>query len=191
MLRQLRYTARRVAPFALIATIGAAASPAAHCVPDPSVATRCSCGGVGSIGRAMNDAALVAIAVVDSSAPNMTIGAAVTWRVRIERAWKWPGAGDAPPRNVVVAQRSEANMCAIGILPGERQLVAAWLRPADGMLVLGHKCATPWGAVDTLGPTASDIRRFGGDRAVREFALDKARLLDSLRTYGPGTEPAP
>jgi len=66
----------------------------------------------------------------------------------------------------------------------------AWVRPADGVLVLGHKCATPWGAVDTLGPTASDVRRFAGDNAVRAFARDQARLLDSLRTYGPGTKPA-
>ena len=63
------------------------------------------------------------------------------------------------------------------------------MRPADGALVLGHKCETPWGAVDTLGPTASDIRRFAGDGAVRAFARDQARLLDSLRTYDPGTEP--
>jgi len=43
--------------------------------------------------------------------------------------------------------------------------------------------------VDTLGPTAADVRRFGGDNAVRGFARDRARLLDSLRTYGPGIEP--
>jgi hypothetical protein len=52
------------------------------------------------------------------------------------------------------------------------------------------RVAAAWGAVDTLGPTAMDIRRFAGDGAVRAFARDQARLLDSLRTYGPGTEPA-
>jgi hypothetical protein len=83
-----------------------------------------------------------------------------------------------------------AAACAIQISPGERQLVVAWVRPTDSVLVLGHKCATPWGAVDTLGPTASDIRRFAGDRAVRAVARDQARLLDSLRAYGPGIEPS-
>ena len=140
----------------------------------------------------MDSAALVAIAVFDSTAPDTAVGDALIWPLRVERAWKWPGGGAAPPpRHVVVAQRSDATACAIRISPGERQLVVAWVRPADGVLVLGHKCATPWGAVDTLGPTASDIRRFAGDRAVREVARDQARLLDSLRTYGPGTEPAP
>ena len=89
---------------------------------------------------------------------------------------------------MVVAQGSVATACAIRISPGERQLVVATVRP-DGVLVLGHKCATPWGAVDTLGPTASDVRRFAGDRGVRAVARDKARMLDSLRSYGPGTEP--
>ena len=139
----------------------------------------------------MDSAALVAIAVLDSTAPNTAVGDALAWPLRIERAWKWPGGGGAPPRHVVVAQRANTTSCAIRISPGERQLVVAWVRPADGVLVLGHKCATPWGAVDTLGPTASDIRRFAGDRAVRAIAGDQARLLDSLRTYGPGTEPAP
>ena len=137
----------------------------------------------------MDSAALVAIAVFDSAAPDTAIGDALTWPLRIERAWKWPGGGAAPPRHVVVAQRSGATTCAILISPGERQLVVAWVRPADGMLVLGHKCATPWGAVDTLGPTARDVRRFAGDGGVRAFARDQARVLDSLRTYGPGIEP--
>lgn len=136
----------------------------------------------------MDSAALVAIAVFDSTA-DTAVGDALTWPLRIERAWKWPGDGSAPPRRVVVTQRSGAATCAIGISPGERQLVVAWVRAADGVLVLGHKCATPWGAVDTLGPTASNIRRFAGDSGVRAFARDQARLLDSLRTYGPGTEP--
>jgi hypothetical protein len=138
----------------------------------------------------MDGAALVAIAVFDSTAADTAVGDALAWPLRIERAWKWPGGGAAPPRRIVVAQRSGATACAIRISPGERQLVVAWARPADGVLVLGHKCATPWGAVDTLGPTASDIRRFAGDSAVRAFARDRARLLDSLRTYGPGAEPA-
>jgi hypothetical protein len=138
----------------------------------------------------MDSAALVAIAVPDSAAPETDVGDAVTWPLRIERAWKWPGGGAAPPRHVVVAPQSGAATCAIRISPGERQLVVAWVRPADGALVLGHKCATPWGAVDTLGPTTTDIRRFAGDAAVRGFARDQARLLDSLRTYGPGTAPA-
>lgn len=139
----------------------------------------------------MDSAALVAIAVLDSTAPATAVDVALTWPLRIERAWKWPGGEAAPPRHVVVAQRANATACAIRISPGERQLVVAWVRPADGVLVLGHKCATPWGAVDTLGPAASDIRRFGGDKAVRAFARNQARLLDSLGTYGPGTAPAP
>jgi len=138
----------------------------------------------------MDGAALVAIAVFDSTALDTAVSDGLTWPVRIERAWKWPGAGSAPPRQVVVAQTSGATTCAIRISPGERQLVVAWIRPADGALVLGHKCATPWGAVDTLGPTTSDIRRFAGDKGVRAFARDQARLLDSLRTHGPGTVPA-
>ena len=137
----------------------------------------------------MDSAALVAIAVFDGTAPDTALADALTWPLRIERAWKWPGGGAAPPRRVVVAQRAGGNACAIRISPGERQLVVAWVRPADGVLFLGHKCATPWGAVDTLGPTASDNRRFAGDAAVRAIARDQARLLDSLRTYGPGTEP--
>ena len=183
-------TARLLLPFAFVTAISAAATPTDRCDAAPPLRARCSCGGVGSIGRAMDSAALVAIAVFDSTAPNTTVGEALTWPVRIERAWKWPGGGAVPPQQVVVAKRSDAAACAIQISPGERQLVVAWVRPADGVLVLGHKCATPWGAVDTLGPTASDVRRFAGDNAVRAFARDQARLLDSLRTYGPGTKPA-
>ena len=139
----------------------------------------------------MDSAALVAIAEFDGAAPDTVVGGdALTWSIRIERAWKWPGGGPAPPRRVVVTQGSDATTCAIRISPGERQLVVAWVRPADSALVLGHKCATPWGAVDTLGPTASDVRRFAGESGVRAFARDQARLLDSLRTYGPGTKPA-
>jgi hypothetical protein len=137
----------------------------------------------------MDSASLVAIAVVDSTVTDTFAVDAVTWPLRIERAWKWPGGEAAPPRHVVVASRSNPNACAIRISPGERQLVVAWVRPADGMLVLGHKCATPWGAVDTLGPTASDVRRFGGDNAVLAVARNQARMLDSLQIYGPGTEP--
>jgi hypothetical protein len=138
----------------------------------------------------MDSAALVAIAVLDSTAPGAGAAGANTWPLRIERAWKWPGGGAAPPRNVVVAQGSVRNACAIEISPGERQLVVARVRPADGALELGHKCATPWGAVDTLGPTARDTRRFAGDAAVRAMARRQALLLDSLRSYGPGVEPA-
>jgi hypothetical protein len=43
--------------------------------------------------------------------------------------------------------------------------------------------------MDTLGPTARDIRQFAGDSALRAVARDQARRLDSLRAYGPGTEP--
>src|SRR4030095_13420664 len=181
---------RLLLSFAFVAAISAAATPADRCAAAPPLRARCSCGGVASVGRAMDSAALVAIAVVDSTARDTAVGDASTWPLRIERAWKWPGGGAPPPRHVVGAQRSDPTACAIRISPGDRQLVVAWVRPADGVLVLGHKCATPWGAVDTLGPAASDGRRFGGDRAVRSFARDQARLLDSLRTYGPGTEPA-
>jgi hypothetical protein len=141
----------------------------------------------------MDSAALVAIVMPDTTAPAATIRVASTWAVRIERAWKWPGGDAAPPRHVTVAQGPVASACAIVISPGQRQLVVAWVRPADGALVLGHKCAAPWGAVDTLGPTAADVRRFSndGDAAVRNFARNQAVLLDSLRTYGPGTVPAP
>lgn len=137
----------------------------------------------------MDGAALVAIAVIDSTAAPVVAPDALIWPLRIERAWKWPGGGSAPPRHVIVAQRSGGTMCAVRISPGERQLVVASVDPADGALVLGHKCQTLWGAVDTLGPTARDIRRFAGDNAVRIFAREKASLLDSLRAYGPGAEP--
>ena len=191
MSRRHPRAARLLVPFALVAALGAAATPADSCAVPPGAGARCSCGGVGSVGRAMEGAALVAIAVADSVTVDAGGGETLAWPVRIERAWKWPGGGAAPPREVVVARGELATACAIRIAPGERQLVVAWVRPADGALVLGHKCATPWGAVDTLGPAARDVRRFGGDGAVRAFARDQARLLDSLRAYGPGTEPAP
>lgn len=181
---------RVLVPLALVAAIGAAAPPPAGCVAASAPRAWCSCGGVASIGRAMESADLVAIAVADSTAEATTVGDAVTWPLRIERAWKWPGGGAAPPRQVVVAQRANVNTCAISITRGERQLVVAWIRPADGALMLGHKCAAPWGAVDTLGPTARDVRRFAGDRGVRAIAIDQARRLDSLRAHGPGVEPA-
>jgi len=188
MPRRLHPVARLFLPVALVAAISAAAAPTADCVAS-SLPVRCSCGGVASIGHAMDSAALVAIAVFDSTAPRAHSGDEITWPLRIERAWKWPGGGAAPPRHLVVAQRANANACAIQILPGERQLVVASVRPADGVLVLGHKCATPWGAMDTLGPTARDIRQFGGNSALRAVARDQARRLDSLLAYGAGTEP--
>ena len=191
MPRRRARAARLLLPFVLVAAISAAATPAAGCAAAAPLRALCSCGGVGSVGRAMESAALVAIAVPDSTAPGSAVGDARSWPLRIERAWKWPGGGAAPPRQVVVATRSNVNACSIEISPGERQLVVAWVRPAGGVLILGHKCATPWGAVDTLGPTATDIRRYAGDAAVRGFARDQARLLDSLSTYGPGTTPAP
>jgi hypothetical protein len=137
----------------------------------------------------MDSAAFVAIAVSDTTVADTIVGDVRISALRIERAWKWPGGGAAPPRHVVVAQRANANACAIQIMRGERQLVVAQVRPADGLLVLGHKCATPWGAVDTLGPAAADVRRFGGDNAMRAFAHAQALRLDSLRSYGPGIEP--
>jgi hypothetical protein len=140
----------------------------------------------------MDSAALVAIVMPDSTVPAAAVRVASSWGVRIERAWKWPGGDATPPRHVTVAQRPAGGPCAIVISPGERQLVVAWADSAGGALVLGHKCAAPWGAVDTLGPTAADVRRFAtdGDAAVRNFARNQARLLDSLRTYGPGIKPA-
>jgi hypothetical protein len=129
--------ARLLLPLALLAAVSAAATPAAPCATAPPP-TRCSCGGTASIGRAMESAALVAIAVLDSTASDTAVGAARTWPLRIERAWRWPGGGAAPPGRVVVAPRADPTACAIGISPGERQLVVAWVRPADGALVLGH-----------------------------------------------------
>ena len=193
MPRRYPRVARLLLPVALVAMIGAAATPAARGTARAPVPARCSCGGSASVGRAMESAALVAIVTPDSTASAATIRAASTWAVRIERAWKWPGGDAAPPRDVTVAQRPATGACAIAISPGERQLVVAWVQPGDGALVLGHKCAAPWGAVDTLGPTAADVRRFAtdGDVALRNFARNQARLLDSLRTYGPGTVPSP
>ena len=136
----------------------------------------------------MDSAALIAIAVVDTTASNTAVGDAHTWPLRIERAWRWPGGGATPPRHVVVVQPS-THPCAINISPGERQLVVASARASDGALILGHKCANPWGAVDTLGPMAASNRRFAGDVAVRNIARNQARMLDSLRIFGPGTEP--
>jgi len=190
MPRRALRAARLLLPVVLVAAISAAATPYARCAAASPLRARCSCGGVASIGRAMDSAALVAIAIPDSTASGTPDGYAPTWGLRIERAWKWPGGGAAPPRHVVVAQRPGGTACAISISPGERQLVVVSVRPDDGVLVLGHKCATPWGAVDTLGWTAANVRRFGGDSALRFFARHQARMLDSLRTYGPGIEPS-
>ena len=81
--------------------------PSASCAAALPLRARCSCGGVASIGLAMDSAALVAIAVLDSTAPATAVDVALTWPLRIERAWKWPGGEAAPPRHVVVAQRAK------------------------------------------------------------------------------------
>ena len=137
----------------------------------------------------MDTATLVAIAVVDTTATSTTLGDAHVWPLRIERAWRWPGGGATPPLRVVVIQPSATHPCAVHISFGERQLVVASVRRTDGALILGHKCATPWGAVDTLGPMAADNRRFAGDAAVRNIARSQATILDSLRAFGPGITP--
>lgn len=186
---------RLLLPIALLATVNTATTPPALCAATETTAAGsgawCSCGGTASIGRAMESATLVAIAVLDSTVPGADNPAAETWPLRIERAWKWPGGGSVPPRRVVVVQGPIRTACAITILPGQRQLVVALVRSDDGALILGHKCATPWGAVDTLGTTAAHIRQFGGASVLRLAAQSQARMLDSLRAYGPGTEPVP
>jgi hypothetical protein len=181
---------RHLIPLIALVVIGATATPSAYCAASDRAA-RCSCGGSASIGRAMDSASLVAIAVVDTTGGIPAGPDARIWPLRIERAWRWPGDGAAPPRQVVVAERPVANACAVTMRAGETQLVVAYLRASDGALVLGHKCATPWGAMDTLGPTARDARRFGGDRVVLSMGRDQAARLDSLLTYGPGATPKP
>jgi hypothetical protein len=181
------------------AVLFGAAGTAFRAPPDLSAAAptrrRCICGRTGSVGAAARHATLLAIGTADTLAyrrlPSGFI--AGVQRIRITRAWRWPGGDTVPPRYIEV--HALLSSCESGLDRGEPYVVHAThdVMPgeADSVLRLEGQCGLG-GPADTSGPAAPRRRASYSEENFRQRARWRAAELDSIRqALGPGVEPRP
>lgn len=179
-------------------TVSAADLP--RCLPGvsevgASPVPRCVCKRGVSVAHLANDADLLAIGVVETHVPRQSPnGEGVSiYRIRLTRAWRWPGSAPTPPQYVEVYSFGQTS-CSGYVGRGEPYVVQAQRvsvprTGANTVLSLAGRCSLG-GPADTAGAVGTMLRAEYGEERFRRWARERNAELDSLRiVLGPGVEP--
>lgn len=110
------------------------------------------------------------------------------YRIRVERAWRWPGGSAHPPAILTLAE-SGMRICGGPLLPGARAVFVG-RSVNDSTFVRADGC-TQAGPVDTTAASAAALRDASGPNAPRRWLAERRQILRAVEHHlGRGTRPA-
>ena len=164
--------------------------------PATPLRPRCLCVRTASVATVARSATFLAIGTADTMLwRELPSGEAVgVYRVRVERAWRWPGHESAPPKYVDVYSKGLTS-CSGNVGSDEPYVVQAShaMLPdrADSVLSLAGRCSLE-GPATVTGSFGEWLRKERGEEHFRRWARDRAAEVDSIsQALGPGTRPTP